>query len=179
MEIRPDTILARRVRGFYGRAGALFLVLSLLSAPLSLVLDGPEMLAPGAAVGLFLLGCGLWARAYSGGIPERMTLEGDRLRIVWPDGKTNLLPLDDLMIGKRGLLAGSRWVAFYAKFRGSPYEPLYDARALGPLLLRVPEAGAVEFFLEGLKRGALVCWAQALIWAGAAAAVAARTQFFY
>lgn len=174
MEIRPNAILARRVRGLYGPSGALFLVLSLLSAPLSLVLDGPKMLAPGAAVGLLMLGCGLWARAYSGGIPECMTLEGDRLRIVWPDGKIDLLPLDDLMIGKRGLLAGSRWVAFYAKFRGRPYEPLYDAQALGPLFLRAPEAGAVEFFLEGLKRGALMCWGQALIWTGAAAAIAAR-----
>lgn len=174
MEIRPDTILARRVRSFYGPAGALFLVLSLLSMPFSLVLDGPKMLAPGAAVGLFLLGCGLWARAYSGGIPECMMLEDDRLRIVWPDGKIDLLPLDDVMIGKRGLLAGPRWVAFYAKFRGSPYEPLYDAQALGPLLLRAPEAGAVEFFLEGLRRGAFMCWGQALIWAGAAAAIAAR-----
>ncbi|TXF08788.1 hypothetical protein [Pelomicrobium methylotrophicum] len=174
MEIKPDTILARRVRGFYGPAGALFLVLSLLSVPFSLVLDGPKMLAPGAAVGLFLLGCGLWARAYSGGIPECMMLEGDRLRIVWPDGRIDLFPLDNILIGSRGMLAGSRWVAFYAKFRGSPYEPLYDARALGPLLLRAPEAGAVEFFLEGLKRGVLVCWGHALIWVGAVFAIAAR-----
>lgn len=173
-----DRVLAGRMRRFYGVAGALFLVLGPLMIPLVLVLEGVKMLAPGAAVCLLLLGCGLWASAYARSVAERMILEGNRLRIIWPYGRSESFALDEVMAGRRGLLAGRRWVAFCAKFRGRPCEPLYDQVALGAFLLRVPTAGAAACFLEGLRRGAPLFLGQALMWIGAIAAIAARIAMF-
>jgi hypothetical protein len=103
-----------------------------------------------------------------------MILGGGRLRIIWPDGRSESFALDEVMAGRRGLLAGRRWVAFCAKFRGRPCEPLYDEQALGALLLRAPTAGATGCFLEGLRRGAPLFLGRALIWIGAIAAILAR-----
>lgn len=82
------------------------------SVPLEFMLDGAKALPMWVAAGQFLLGCGWWARICGGAIPERMILEGDRLRIVWPDGRSELLRLDDAVHDGRGLLAGARWVPF-------------------------------------------------------------------
>lgn len=171
--MNPDPMLARRVRGFYGFSGALCLVMAVV-VPAIVILDGAKFAPLGFSVGAFLLGCGWWSRLYAGAIPERMTIEGGMLRLVWPDGRRELLRLEDAIHDERGLLAGERWVPFYAKFRGRPRASLYPPDEIEALKARATEVGAVGFFLEGLRRGALVSVAHALIGIGGMAAIVAR-----